>query len=197
MPRGPLAPRGWSFDVLERDSSTLQPAHLARFWVGCANDPNKVFPAMTPCQQARVLFSVLQILMLDLHRRSKRRVNGQDIVALEGLGRVYAAAQTSLLSLFEAIVRIAAQLGYALKDSVRALKDSVRRLLMRSTSRARLVMRMVLLAVTGSCACRSCCKAVMTSNLQKDFLRFLECACYRHTIPPRRNCSLCQGDCCR
>jgi len=170
--------------------SPLQPAHPARFWAGCANDPNRVIPAMTPCQQARVLFRVLQILMLDLHRRIKRRVIGQDIVTLEGLGRVSAAAHTSLLSLFEAVVGIAALLGYA-------LKDNVRRLLMRSTSRSRLVMRMVLLAATGGCACRSYCKSVMTSNLQKDFLRLLERACYRHTIPPWRNCSLCQGDCCR
>jgi len=183
-----------------------------------AVDHNGVRPAMTPCAQARVLFSVLRILTLDLYRRSKRRVNGQDCVTLAGLGWV-SAAHTSLLSLFETgekleetdscggrsssvdfgsvmksvgVVGIAALLGYV-------LKVSVRRLFMRSTPTSRLVMRIVLLATTGSCACLAYYKVVMMWDLQKDFLRrsFWEFACYRHAIHLWPNCSLCQGDTCR
>lgn len=121
-----------------------------------------------PCQQARVLLRVLQILVFDLHRRSKKLVNGQDFVVSTGLGWV-SAAHTSLLSLFEmhgkhektecchrrspsldfgsvtkskALIGIAALLSYVFKDSVQTP-------LMRSTSRSILVMRMVLLAVIG------------------------------------------------
>jgi len=144
----------------------------------------------------------------------KKIVNRQDFVTSAGLGWV-SAAHTSLLSLFKihrkeeetdschnrsssvdfgsvtksvVVVGIAALLGHA-------LKGSVRRRMMTSTSRSRLVMRMVLLAITGICARHAYCKVVMTSELHNDFLCWsvLECPCYRHVIHPRRSCSLCQG----
>merc|ERR1712137_134968 len=173
-----------------------------------------VRPATMPCQQARVLFSVLQILALDLHRRSKKIVSGHDFVTSAGLGWV-SAAHTSLLSLcdmhrkheetdscysrslyadFGSVTRSVAVLGIATLLGY-ALKGSVRRSMMTSSSRSRLVIRMVLLAITGVCARRAYGKVSMTSELQKDFLcwSFLECSCSRHVISPRRNCSLCQG----
>jgi len=166
-----------------------------------------VRPATMLCQQVQVLFSVLQILALDLHRRSKKIVSGHDFVTSAGLGWVSPAHAShrkhegtdschsrSFSVAFGSVTKSVAVLGIATLLG-HALKGSFRRSLMTASSRSRVVISVVLLAVTGVCALRAHYKVSMTSELQKDFLcwSLFECSCSRHVISPRRNCSLCQG----